>query len=260
MDELQNKVAIITGGGHGIGKAIALAYAGAGAAIVVAARAVPPMEETCAELKRLGVRALHVQTNVAVEADCERMVAQTIAAFGRVDVLVNNAGVAGPTARLTEISLAQWQEVMDINLTGCWLASRAALPAMARQGGGQIVNISSLAGREAYPMRSPYAASKWALIGLTQTLAAEWGRSGIRVNAICPGPVAGPRIEEVIKARAKAMGLSEEQVRRAMLGRTALDRMVTEEECARVALFLVGPQSAGVTGQSINVDAGIAMN
>jgi len=260
MNELQDKVAIITGGGHGIGKAIALAYAGAGAAIVLAARSVAPMEETCAELKRRGARALHVQTNVVSEPDCERMVAQTIGAFGRVDILVNNAGVAGPTARLTEVSLAQWQEVMDINLTGCWLASRAALPAMARQGAGQIVNISSLAGREAYPMRSPYAASKWGLIGLTQTLAAEWGRSGIRVNAICPGPVAGARIEQVIRDRAKAMGLSEEQVRRAMLGRTALDRMVTEEECARVALFLVGPESAGVTGQSINVDAGIAMN
>lgn len=260
MNELQDKVAIITGGGHGIGKAIALAYAGAGAAIVVAARAAAPMEQTCAELKRLGARAIHVQANVAVEADCERMVAQTLDAFGRIDILVNNAGVAGPTARLTEISLAQWQEVIDINLTGCWLASRSVLPAMARQGAGHIVNVSSLAGREAYPMRSPYAASKWAMIGLTQTLAAEWGRNGIRVNAICPGPVAGPRIEEVIKARAKAMGLSEEQVRRTMLGRTALDRMVTEEECARVALFLAGAQSAAVTGQTINVDAGIAMN
>jgi NAD(P)-dependent dehydrogenase (short-subunit alcohol dehydrogenase family) len=260
MNQLQDQVAIITGGGHGIGKAIALAYAGAGAAIVLAARSVPAMEETCAELKRLGARAIHVQTNVASEAECERMVAQTLAAFGRVDILVNNAGVAGPTGRLTEISLAQWQEVIDINLTGCWLASRAALPAMAQRGAGNVVNIASLAGREAYPMRSPYAASKWALIGLTQTLAAEWGRQGIRVNGISPGPVAGQRIEEVIKARAKAMGLDEEQVRRSIVGRSALQRMVTEEECARVALFLVGEQSAAVTGQTINVDAGIAMD
>ncbi len=109
-------------------------------------------------------------------------------------------------------------------------------------------------------MRSPYAASKWGLIGLTQTLAAEWGRNGVRVNAISPGPVAGQRIEEVIKARAKAMGLPEERVRRSVVGRSALQRMVTEEECARVALFLVSAQAAAVTGQTINVDAGIALN
>jgi NAD(P)-dependent dehydrogenase (short-subunit alcohol dehydrogenase family) len=259
VNELRDKVAIITGGGHGIGKAIAHAYATAGAAIVIAARSVPAMEEACAELKRRGARAIHVQTNVANESDCARMVERAVEAFGRVDILVNNAGVAGPTAKLTEISFAQWQEVIDINLTGCWLASRAALPVIAR-GGGHIVNISSLAGREAYPMRSPYAASKWAMIGLTQTLAAEWGRSGVRVNAISPGPVAGARIEEVIKARARAMGLDEEQVRRSIVGRSALQRMVTEEECARVALFLVSADSAAVTGQTINVDAGIAMN
>jgi NAD(P)-dependent dehydrogenase (short-subunit alcohol dehydrogenase family) len=260
MNELQDKVAIITGGGHGIGKAIALAYGEAGAAIMIAARGVPAMEAACAELKGRGARASHIQASVVSEADCERMVARTLETFGRVDILVNNAGVAGPTARLTEISLAQWQEVIDINLTGCWLASRAVLPAMAQQGGGHIVNVSSLAGREAYPMRSPYAASKWGLIGLTQTLAAEWGRNGVRVNAISPGPVAGQRIEEVIKARAKAMGLPEEQVRRSVVGRSALQRMVTEEECARVALFLVSAQAAAVTGQTINVDAGIAMD
>ncbi len=260
MNELRDKVAIITGGGHGIGKAIAHAYAAAGAAIVIAARGVAPMEAACAELTRRGARAIHVQTNVASEPDCARMVERALEAFGRVDILVNNAGVAGPTAKLTEISLAQWQEVIDINLTGCWLAARAALPVIARNGGGHLVNISSLAGREAYPMRSPYAASKWAMIGLTQTLAAEWGRSGIRVNAISPGPVAGPRIEAVIKARARAMGLDEEQVRRSIVGRSALQRMVTEEECARVALFLVSSESAAVTGQTINVDGGIAMN
>jgi NAD(P)-dependent dehydrogenase (short-subunit alcohol dehydrogenase family) len=260
MDELRNKVAVITGGGHGIGKAIAHAYAGAGATIVVAARGVKPMEETCAELARRGARAILVQTDVVSEAGCTRMTERALEEFGRIDILVNNAGVAGPTAKLTDISLAQWQEVIDINLTGCWLASRAVLPAMARQGGGHIVNISSLAGREAYPMRSPYAASKWAMIGLTQTLAVEWGRQGIRVNGICPGPVAGARMEQVIAARAKAMGLEEEQVRRSIVGRSALNRMVTEEECARVALFLVSADSAAVTGQTINVDAGIAMD
>ncbi|MBF6569463.1 MAG: SDR family NAD(P)-dependent oxidoreductase [Candidatus Binataceae bacterium] len=260
MNELAGKVAIITGGGHGIGKAIALAYAAAGAAIVIAARSLGPMEEAVAELERTGARAIYLTTNIIEEAECARMVERAISAFGRIDILVNNAGVAGPTGRLTEISLKQWQEVIDINLTGCWLASRAVLPAMAQQHSGHIVNIASLAGLEAYPLRSPYAASKWAMIGLTQTLAAEWGKDGVRVNGIAPGPVAGDRIEQVIKSRAASLGLPEEQVRRSIVGRSAMARMVTEQECARVALFLVSLDSAAVTGQTISVDAGIAMH
>ncbi|MGH7907924.1 MAG: SDR family NAD(P)-dependent oxidoreductase [Candidatus Binataceae bacterium] len=260
MNELAEKVAIVTGGGHGIGRRIASVYARAGAKIVIAARAEKPMRETCAELERAGCRALYIPTNVASEADCDRMIERALSAWGRADILVNNAGVAGPTAKLTDMKLAEWQEVIDVNLTGCWLASRAAIKHMATRGSGDIVNISSLAGREAYPMRTPYAASKWAMIGLTQSLAKEWGRNGIRVNCICPGPVAGDRIGEVIKARAAAQGLSEEQVSHAVVGRTSMGRMVTEDECAQVALFLVTQPSSGLTGQSINVDAGLAMN
>jgi NAD(P)-dependent dehydrogenase (short-subunit alcohol dehydrogenase family) len=260
VQDLKGKVAIITGGGYGIGKQIALAYARHGARLVLAARSLNPLKETAAEVEKIGANAIAIQTDVSKEADCAAMVERTVAAFGRTDILVNNAGIAGPTKRITEMTLAEWQEVLDINLTGAWLASRAVLPAMERQRCGNILNISSGAGRRGYPLRSPYAASKWAMIGLTQTLAGEWGGSGIRVNCICPGAVEGPRIEAVIKARAQAMGLPYEQVRAGFVSAAAMRRMVTEDEVARVALFLVSDLAAGVTGQTVNVDAGGVMN
>jgi NAD(P)-dependent dehydrogenase (short-subunit alcohol dehydrogenase family) len=260
MNELADKVAIITGGGYGIGKQIALLYGKAGAKIVIAARSVEPMKQTCAELERAGTRAVQVPTDVSKEADCAKMVDETMKAFGRVDILVNNAGISGPTKRITEMSLAEWQETLDIDLTGTWLATRAALPVMDKQRSGIILNISSGAGRRGYPMRSPYAAAKWAMIGLTQTIAGEWGQRGIRCNCICPGAIEGDRIERVMRARAEALKQPYEQIRGAFLSQAAMNRMATEEEVARVALFLATDISAGMTGQTLNVDCGSIMN
>lgn len=260
MQDLKDKVALITGGGYGIGKEIALLYAHHGVRIALAARSEGPLGETRAAVEKIGVPAIAVRADVSKEADCARMVAETVKAFGRIDVLVNNAGIAGPTKRSTEMSLAEWQEVIDINLTGAWLASRAAIAAMAAQHSGNILMISSGAGRRGYPLRSPYASSKWAMVGLTQTLAGEWGNEGIRVNCICPGAVEGERIERVIRARAEAMGVPYEQIRKGFTSNAALQRMVTEHEVARVAVFLVSELSSGVTGQTINVDAGSIMN
>jgi NAD(P)-dependent dehydrogenase (short-subunit alcohol dehydrogenase family) len=260
MNELADKVAIITGGGYGIGKQIALKYAAAGAKIVIAARSLDPMKETCTELEKLGSKAISIQADVAREADSARIAEQTIKAFGRVDILVNNAGIAGPTKRITDMSLAEWQEVIDIDLTGAWLASRAVIPQMDKQRSGNILMISSGAGRRGYPLRSPYAAAKWAMIGLTQTLAGEWGQRGIRVNCICPGAIAGDRIERVIRARAESLKQPYEVVKAGFVSQAALQRMATEEEVARVSLFLVSAASGGVTGQTINVDCGSIMN
>ncbi|MBE3604037.1 SDR family oxidoreductase [bacterium] len=260
MQDLKDKVAIITGGGYGIGREIALAYARHGIKLALAARSESPLAETRAAVEKLGVSAVTIRTDVSKEADCARMVEQTVKAFGRLDILVNNAGIAGPTKRLTEMTLAEWQEVIDINLTGAWLASRAALPGMAKQKSGNILMISSGAGRRGYPLRSPYASSKWAMIGLTQTLAGEWGPAGVRVNCICPGAVEGDRIERVMHARAEALGVPYEQIRKGFESGAALQRIVTEAEVARVAVFLVSDLSAGVTGQTINVDAGSIMN
>jgi|HubBroStandDraft_1064217.scaffolds.fasta_scaffold51088_2 NAD(P)-dependent dehydrogenase (short-subunit alcohol dehydrogenase family) len=260
MNELKDKVAIITGGGHGIGREIALAYGRAGMKIMIAARSLEPMQKTCKDLEALGARAIHLRTDVAKEADCAAMVAETVKAFGRVDVLVNNAGISGPTKRMTDMSLAEWQETIDIDLTGTWLATRAVLPTMDHQRVGNLVNISSGAGRRGYPLRSPYAAAKWAMIGLTQTIAGEWGSRGIRCNCICPGAIAGERIENVMHARAQALGQPYEAVRQGFLSQAAMNRMATEEEVARVAVFLVSDMSGGMTGQTLNVDCGSAMN
>ena len=260
MNELADKVAIITGGGYGIGKQIALKYGAAGAKIVIAARSVEPMKQTCAELERLGARAIHVSTDVSKEADCARMAAETVKAFGRIDILVNNAGISGPTKRITDMSLAEWQETIDIDLTGTWLATRAVLPTMDKARSGNVINISSGAGRRGFPLRTPYAASKWAMIGLTQTLALEWGMKKIRVNCICPGATEGPRIERVIRARAEAFNQPYEKVKAAFTAPAAQQRMVTEQEIAKVATFIISDLASGVTGQTINVDAGNAMN
>jgi NAD(P)-dependent dehydrogenase (short-subunit alcohol dehydrogenase family) len=220
-----------------------------------------PLEQTLADLKALQCDdALAVPTDVAKIADCERMVSRTIETFGRVDILVNNAGIAGPTKTTADLELAEWQEVIDTNLTGAWLCARATLPMFKRLGSGNIINISSLSGRRGIPMRTPYVASKWAMVGLTQAWANEWGAQGIRVNCICPGPVDNDRIARVIKASAKARAVSEDEVKSELVAMSAMRRMVSEDEVARVALFLAGDASAGVTGQSINVDAGIAMN
>jgi NAD(P)-dependent dehydrogenase (short-subunit alcohol dehydrogenase family) len=260
MNELKDKVAIVTGGGYGIGKQIALTYARAGAAIVLAARSADKMKIAADEIQPLGVRVLCVPTDVSREADCARMADETLKAFGRIDILVNNAGISGPTKRMTEISLDEWNETIAIDLTGTWLATRAVIPAMDRARSGLVINISSGAGRRGYPMRSPYAAAKWAMIGLTQTVAGEWGQRGIRCNCICPGAIEGDRIERVMRARAEALKQPYEAVRAGFLSQSALNRMATEDEVARVALFLASDLAAGMTGQTLNVDCGSAMN
>ena len=258
--ELAEKVAIVTGGGYGIGREIALAYSKAGASVVLAARTQKPLNETRDAIEKIGGRVLVVPTDISREVDCARMVERTIETFNHLDILVNNAGIAGATKPITEMALAEWQEVIDINLTGAWLASRAAVPVMLKQASGNILMISSGAGRRGYPLRAPYAASKWAMIGLTQTLAGELGTSGIRVNCICPGAIAGDRIERVIRARAAAMNLPYEQVKAAFTSMAAMNRMATEAEVARVAVFLASDAASAVTGQTINVDAGTNMN
>ncbi|MCL5043826.1 MAG: SDR family oxidoreductase [Deltaproteobacteria bacterium] len=259
MNDLAGKVAIITGGGYGIGKVIARAFGAAKMKLVLAARSPGPLEEARRELAEAGAAVVALPTDVAREEQCARMVRTAVESFGRLDVLVNNAGIAGPTKPITETTLAEWQETLDVNITGAWLCAREAIRAMAAAGRGNILNISSAAGRRGYPLRSPYSASKWALIGLTQTLAAEGGRHGIRVNCICPGPVEGDRIERVIRARAASTGTPHEQVRQWFVGDSPLQRMVTEDEVARVALFLVSEASAGMTGQTLNVDGGKIM-
>jgi len=260
MAELDGKVAIITGGGQGIGKQIALAFARAGARLTLAQRSSAPLEATCAEVKALGAEAIGISADISSEADCKRLAQEALAKYGRIDVLVNNAGLFGVTKLTTEMSLPEWNEVIDSNLTGTWLMTRAVLPTMVKQNSGNIINIGSTAGRRGYTPRAHYSAAKWAVIGLTQTWAVEWGKAGIRVNCVCPGAVQGERIERAIKARMETLGITYERAKQGLTAGSPLGRMVTEEEVSRVVLFLASDRSGGMTGQSLNVDVGAVMN
>jgi fengycin family lipopeptide synthetase B len=186
---LEDKVAIVTGGGRGIGKAISTAFASEGATVVIAARTSSSLDDTVEQIKSGGGRAKPIQTDVSDEKQVKRLVAETIEDYGKVDILVNNSGIGGPTANVVDLRLQEWNEVLAINLTGSMLCAREVLKHMIPRKRGNIVNIGSDGGRFGYPMRSPYCVSKWGIIGLTETLAVEVGQYDIRVNCISPAAV-----------------------------------------------------------------------
>jgi NAD(P)-dependent dehydrogenase (short-subunit alcohol dehydrogenase family) len=258
---LREKVAIITGGGTGIGKAIATAFAKEGAAVVIAGRTVSHLETTCGEITAKGGKAEFVQGDVSKEEDAVRLVTETLRLFGKVDVLVNNSGIAGPTAKVVDMDLAKWNETIGINLTGSLLCAREVLRHMIPRKSGTIINIVSEAGRAGdgragYPLRSAYCCSKMGQIGLTETLAVETGEYGIRVNAVSPGPIQGERIFNVVRKRAEATGEAFAEILKTLAANCSLRRLATEEETAAVALFLASDESSGVTGQTIPVSCG----
>ena len=258
--KLDGKVAIVTGGGGGIGRVIALRFAREGAAVVVAGPTEEKIRSVEKEIRDQNGSVLAVQMDVASEPDVERMVGVTISTFGRVDILVNNAGIAGPTALVPNVSLEDWDRTFAVNLTGAFLCAKHVMPYLIEQRSGSILNITSIAGLQAYAYRSPYCASKWGMIGLTQTLAQEGGQYGITANAIAPGPVRGPRIERVIRNRAEEMKLPYEEVVKQYVEPTALKRMVEEEDIAAMALFLSCEEGANITGQTINISAGYRLS
>jgi NAD(P)-dependent dehydrogenase (short-subunit alcohol dehydrogenase family) len=257
--KLLDKVAVITGGGRGIGRAISLTFAREGADVSLAARSTDMMEEVAREIRRLGRRALVNTTDITRLEQVERTVKRTLEEFSRIDILVNNSGIAGPTAYVHEISPEEWDETFNVNLRGAFICCRAVVPIMIRQGGGKIINIASMTGKRPLPMRTPYCATKMGLIGFTRSLASELGSFKINVNAICPGAVEGPRIERVIRNAAAAEGTTEEEVRRRFISTSPLGRMVSAEDVARLAVFLASDDSKNITGQDINVTAGVVM-
>jgi len=254
--KLAGRAAIVTGGGHGIGRAVALRFAGEGCAVTIAGTGRERLDSTARELVERGARALVSPTDVADEAAVERMVAATLAEFGRLDILVNNAGIAGPTASTVEVTRADWDRTLAVNLTGALLCAKHALPHMIARRSGRILNITSVAGRIGYPLRGAYAASKWGMIGLTRTLALEAGAHDVTVNAIAPGSTRGERMSRVIRAHAAAMGRGEGDIEREYLDPTALKRMVEEDDVAALALFLASDEARNITGETIAVSAG----
>jgi NAD(P)-dependent dehydrogenase (short-subunit alcohol dehydrogenase family) len=249
---LQDKIALITGGGTGIGASIARTFAAAGARVIIAGRKRAPLDKVATET---GAQA--IVADVTDEASVAALFAAIDADAGGLDILVNNAGISGPVARAADIDMAAFDETLAINVRGTLLCIKYAVPRMRARGGGSIINMSSLMGLRAQPMRSAYAASKYAVLGITDTVAQEVGVDNIRVNALCPGAVNGELMQRVIAARVKAEGKSADEIIRAnYTDKASLRRWVEPEEVADAALFLASPASASITGERLRVDAG----
>lgn len=256
---LKDRVCIITGGGRGLGRDIALEFAREGAHVIITGTTEAAINSTASEIESNGRRAVAIACDVSDEAAVEQMVATTLKEFGQIDVLVNNAGIIGPTAIVTEVKREDWDRTIAVNLTGAYLCAKAVLPQMAQRKRGKIINISSVAGHVGYPLRSPYAVSKWGMIGLSQTLAAEWGRHNIQVNTISPGPVRGTRMDEVIRRRAEQSGRPLDEVVRDYTSKLALERFVEPEHVAATAVYLASSDSDSVTGEIIKVSSGFGL-
>jgi NAD(P)-dependent dehydrogenase (short-subunit alcohol dehydrogenase family) len=247
--DLTGKRVVITAGATGIGAVMTREFAGAGARVHVCD--IDPTALATFAGKHPGVGT--TVADVADEAQVDAVFGAAVATLGGLDVLVNNAGIAGPTAAVEDIALADWERTISVNLNGMFIATRRAVPLLKEAGGGSIVNLSSVAGRLGYGLRTPYAASKWAVVGLTKSLAIELGPHNIRVNAIQPGIVGGDRVDRVISAKAEALGLSYEETRDELLEHISLRRMVTAEDVAATALFLCSPAGASISGQALSV-------
>jgi len=241
---------LVTAGADGIGLEIARAFAAAGARVMVCDVRPENLDRLATELPG----ALGVKADVSVEAEVATLFEQVQKQLGGLDVLVNNAGIAGPTGGVETLSLADWERTLAVNITGQFLCARLAVPLLRQGTGASIVNLSSAAGHLGMPGRSPYSASKWAVVGFTKSLAIELGPDNIRVNAILPGAVDGPRIRAVIAAKAETLGRPLAEVTRDYTSQAALGRMVTARDVAHMALFAASDLAGSVTGQALAVD------
>lgn len=257
---LDNQIAIVTGGGQGIGERIALRLARDGAALIIADINVDGARNTAEAIARTGGRkATVIAADISDEVQVAALVRQAVAAQGRIDILVNNSGVMGPVKNIEDITLEEWNATLAVNLTGMFLCCKHVVPVMKRQGGGNIVNIASVTGKRPLSQRAAYGASKMGVIGLTRTLAMEVGAWKIRVNAVCPGSVTGPRQDRVHEGIMKFSGKSREQVRAERAELAALKTFVDPGHVAAVVAFLCSDDAAMMTGQDLNVSAGAVM-
>jgi NAD(P)-dependent dehydrogenase (short-subunit alcohol dehydrogenase family) len=241
---------IITAAAGGIGRVVAGAFAAQGARIHLCDVNDEALAEAAAALPNAVVTRVDLADGDAVD----RWVQAAIADLGGVDVLINNAGIKGPTAYVEDVTPDEWRESMAIGLDTQYLTARRVAPVMKAQGSGSIINMSSMAGVYGYGMRTPYAAAKWAVIGLTKSLAIELGAHGVRCNAICPGSVAGARMDSVIANEANHRGVDTSVVKAEYLSGQSIKRFVEPDEIADMCLFLASPASKMVTGQAIGVD------
>jgi NAD(P)-dependent dehydrogenase (short-subunit alcohol dehydrogenase family) len=238
---------IVTAGGSGIGRVIAQAFHDNGARVHVCDIA-PEGLDDC---RRAGIGA--TEADVADAAQVDRLFDEATARLGGLDLLVNNAGIAGPASAVEAVTIADWDRTIAVNLSGMFYCIRRAVPLLKQAGGGLIVNLSSVAGRLGFPFRAPYSASKWAIVGLTETLAMELGPDNIRVNALQPGIVDGERHWRNARRKAELLGITLEEQERRVLSKVSLRRMVSPQDVANMALFLASDLGKNITGQALSV-------
>ena len=241
---------LITAAASGIGCAVASAFVENGAKVYICDISDELLTSCSSSLPGVGMTVADVSDPLQVD----RLFEEAVSYLGGLDVLMNNAGIAGPTAAVEDVSPEQWDHTMAVNVNGQFYCARQAVPLLKAAGGGSIINMSSSAGLLGYPMRSPYAASKWAVIGLTKTMAMELGEFGIRVNAVCPNAVEGPRMDAVITAEAKAKGISEKEVYDGLVKGTSMRTFVTTDDVAGMILFLCSKAGSRISGQALSVD------
>ena len=247
---ISGKRVMITAAATGIGQAIALAFLQAGAKVHICDIDDATLSRFAAERPRLGV----MRADVSKPEEVGAFFRDAAAHLGGLDILVNNAGIAGPTAPVEEVPVEEWTQTIQVNLNAQFYCARLAVPLLKQSGGGCIINLSSSAGLLGYPMRTPYAASKWAVIGFTKSLAMELGTFGIRVNAICPGSVEGERINRVVAAEARTKGIRPEQVREGYVRTTSLRTFIEAQEVANLILFVCSDFGAKISGQALSID------
>jgi NAD(P)-dependent dehydrogenase (short-subunit alcohol dehydrogenase family) len=241
---------LVTAGASGIGLAIARAFIAEGAAVYVC----DIDEQALSKLAKTAAGVRSGRCDMGERADIGQMVEEAVAGLGGLDVLVNNAGIGGPTAPVETLSPDDWDRVLRVNLTSMFDTSRFAIPHLRRSRRGAIVNLSSVAGRFGYANRAAYAASKWGVIGFTKSLAIELGPAGIRVNAILPGVVEGPRIDRVLEGRAALSGRALEEERRLALANQSIPKMVDAADVAALAVYLASEAGKAISGQAISID------
>jgi len=254
MTTLQGKVALVTGASSGIGRAASLAFAREGARVIVAGRRQKESEETAEAIRKAGGEAVFFKTDVRRPSEIEALIQFVMAHHGHLDCVFNNAGIAGPLAPTTQCTEEDWDETIDTNLKGVWLCMRYQIPAMLANGGGAIVNNASAAGIVGLPMQAAYSASKGGVIQLTRTAALEYARLGIRINAVCPGPIRTPMAASVLAQ----MGITDSQTETQIWDRLIpMSRPGTAEEVAAAAVWLCSDAASFVTGHAMLLDGGL---
>jgi NAD(P)-dependent dehydrogenase (short-subunit alcohol dehydrogenase family) len=260
--KLAGQVAVVVGSARGIGEAIAHTFAAEGASLVLVdlEKMKPQLDEVVQSITQMGAKAITVVADCTDDIQVNQVVDETMRRWGRIDVLVNSAGLRGPLVPVQDITEQEWDSVLAVNLKAVFLCCKAVLKVMMKQKSGSIVSISGTAGKEGMALRGSLCAAKWGLLGLTQTIAKEAGPYGIRANVICPGGMDEPDLRAMYAERAKGLGMEFSDLEKSVLELTPLRKYAKHDEVAKAALFLASSDSSHTTGESLNVSGGRLMN